>query len=310
MFVRTAARAVLVLALSLVFAGVALAAPASDRTPPTAPTNFRITAGPVDRSVSFAWDASRDDSSSWWYCVRRSGQGCFRVNPPRVTLTYAVLQPNTTYVFDVIAIDAAGNRSGASNSITFTTPPDTTAPSPPPVITAGYVRPTRIGITWTSSSDTFTQVSYTLLVNGAVHGSTMFNQRGLTLLYLTPETTYTFEMIASDAFGNATRSSPLSVTAPPATDTIAPTAPTNLRFSPETAPPEAWLDWDPASDNDSGGDLVYEVYVNGVLASSILHSTEDIIVDCTLTGPNTFKVRALDTSGNAGPFSNEIVLIC
>ena len=309
MFVRTAARAVLVLALSLVFADLALAGPPRDRTPPTAPTNFRITAGPVDRTVSFAWDASKDNSSSWWYCVRRSGQGCFRVDPPRVTLTYAVLQPNTTYVFDVIAIDAAGNRSGASNSITFTTQPDTTPPSPPPVVTANYVRPTRIGITWTSSSDTFTQVSYTLLVNGVVHGSTMFNQRGVTLLYLTPETTYTFEVIASDAFGNAARSSPLSVTTPPATDTVAPTAPTNLRFSPETSPPEAWLDWDPATDDESPGDLMYEVFVNGVLASSQIGNTEDI-VNCTLNGPNTITVRAVDPSGNAGPFSNEIVLVC
>jgi chitodextrinase len=309
MFVRIAARAVLVLALSLVFADVALAGPPKDRTPPTAPTNFRITAGPAERTVSFAWDASKDNSSSWWYCVRRSGQGCFRVDPPRLTLTYAVLQPNTTYVFDVIAIDLAGNRSAASNSITFTTPPDTTAPSPPPVVTSNYVRPTRIGVTWTSSRDTFSQVFYTLLVNGAVQSSNMINQRGLTLVRLTPATTYTFEVIASDAFGNSTRSSPLSVTTPPATDNVAPTAPTNLRFSSETSPPEVWLDWDPATDNESPGDLMYEVYVNGVLASSGIGNNEDIVY-CTLTGPNTFKVRAVDPSGNAGPFSNEIVLVC
>jgi len=310
MFVRTAARAVMVLALSLVFADVALAGPPKDRTPPTAPTNFRITAGPVDRTVSFAWNASQDNSSSWWYCVRTNGVGCIRVNPPKVTLTYAVLQPNTTYVFDVIAVDGAGNRSGASNSITITVPPDTTPPSPPPVVSSNYVRPTRIGVSWTSSRDVFTQVSYTLLVNGVAHGGTFFNQRSLTLLYLTPATTYTFEVIASDAFGNAARSSPLSVTTPPATDTVAPTAPTNLRFTPETSPPEAWLDWDPATDSGSSGDLMYEVFVNGVLASSgSIGITEDI-VDCTQTGPNTFEVRAVDASGNAGPFSNEIILVC
>jgi chitodextrinase len=310
MFVRSAARAVMVLALSLVFADVALAGPPKDRTPPTAPTNFRITAGPVDRTVSFAWNASTDNSSSWWYCVRRSGQGCIRVNPPRTTLTYAVLQPNTTYVFDVIAIDGAGNRSGASNSITFTIPPDTTAPSPPPVVSSNYVRPTRIGVAWTSSSDVFTQVSYRLLVNGVQHGGTFFSQRSLTLLYLTPETTYTFEVIASDAFGNEARSDPLSVTTPPATDTTSPTAPANLRFAPETSAPEAWLDWDPATDNGSSGDLMYEVFVNGVLASSgSIGNTEDI-VECTVSGANTFKVRAVDASGNAGPFSNEIVLVC
>jgi chitodextrinase len=309
MFVRTAARAVLVLALSLVFADVALAGPPRDRTPPTAPTSFRITAGPAERTVSFAWNASKDNSSNWWYCVRRSGQGCFRVDPPKTTFTYPLLQPNTTYVFEVIAIDAAGNRSGASNSITFTTPPDTTAPSPPPVVTSNYVRPTRIGVEWTSSRDTFSQVFYTLLVNGAVQSSNMINQRGLTLVRLTPETTYTFEVIARDAFGNSVRSSPLSVTTPPATDNVPPTAPTNLRFSSETSPPEVWLDWDPATDNESPGDLMYEVYVNGVLASSGIGNNEDIVY-CTLTGLNTFRVRAVDPSGNAGPFSNEISLVC
>jgi chitodextrinase len=224
-------------------------------------------------------------------------------------MTYAVLQPSTTYVFDVIAIDLAGNRSAASNSVTFTTPPDTTAPSPPPVITSNYVRPTRIGITWTSSSDTFSQVWYTLLMNGVVQTSNQINLRGLTFVHLTPSTTYTFEVTARDASGNTVRSNLLSVTTPPANDAIAPTAPTNLRFSFQTSPPEAWLVWDPATDNDSPGDLLYEVFVNGVHASDALGYTEDIVW-CTLTGANPIKVRAVDPSGNAGPFSNEIIFIC
>ena len=49
--------------------------------------------------------------------------------------------------------------------------------------------------------------------------------------------------------------------------------------------------------------------MNGVLASNVLGNTEDI-VDCAQAGPNTFKVRAVDPSGNAGPFSNEIILVC
>jgi chitodextrinase len=232
------------------------------------------------------------------------------VNPPNVTLTYAVLQPNTTYVFDVIAVDGAGNRSGASNSITITVPPDATPPSPPPVVSSNYVRPTRIGVAWTSSGDVFTKVSYRLLVNGVQHGGTFFSQRSLTLVYLTPETTYTFEVIASDTFGNEARSDPLSVTTLPVTDTTPPTAPTNLRFAPVTSAPEAWLEWDPATDNGSTGDLVYEVFVNGVLASTTNIGIPEDIVECTQSGPNTFAVRALDGSGNAGPFSNEIILDC
>jgi hypothetical protein len=55
---------------------------------------------------------------------------------------------------------------------------------------------------------------------------------------------------------------------------------------------------------------MYEVFVNGVLANSGNIGITEAIVDCTAAGPNTFKVRAVDASGNAGPFSNEIVLLC
>ena len=48
---------------------------------------------------------------------------------------------------------------------------------------------------------------------------------------------------------------------------------------------------------------MYEVFVNGVLASSgSIGITEDI-VECTATGPNTFKVRAVDASGNSATAS-------
>jgi hypothetical protein len=55
---------------------------------------------------------------------------------------------------------------------------------------------------------------------------------------------------------------------------------------------------------------MYEVFVNGVLVSNTNIGITEDVVDCTQTGPNTFKVRAVDASGNAGPFSNEIILAC
>jgi hypothetical protein len=101
------------------------------------------------------------------------------------------------------------------------------------------------------------------------------------------------------------------VTTPPATESIPPTAPTNLRLSPETSAPEIWLDWDASSDNfDPAGQLLYEVWVAGVRASTIIGSNTDEIVYCQVTGENTIAVRAIDTSGNVGPFSNEIVFVC
>ncbi len=131
---------------------------------PTTPTNLRITAT-TETSVSLAWDASR--GNNFWYCVQRQGSGCIRVDPPRTTMTWPGLLPNTTHTFSVYAVDSRGHRSGNSNSVSYTTPPDTTPPSPTPEITVTSVRPIRFSLTWSRSIDNVSQVFYTLFINGS-----------------------------------------------------------------------------------------------------------------------------------------------
>jgi hypothetical protein len=148
-------------------------------------------------------------------------------------------------------------------------------------------------------------------MDGSPYLGPQIGLNGLTVPYLQPSSTHTFRVIARDSSGNAAESNVLTVTTPAATDGTPPTAPGNLRFSPETSPPEAWLDWDAASDGagDAPSQLLYEVYVNGALASTGIGNVDDVVY-CTATGPNTIAVRAIDTSGNAGPFSNELVFTC
>jgi chitinase len=134
-----------------------------------------------------------------------------------------------------------------SNSVTHTTPPDTTPPGPAPVLTAEAVYPTRITVSWTQSVDNVTQTSYTLFRDGAPITEAFISPS--TVLYLEPSTAHTFKVTASDSFGNTVESNLLAVTTPPKTDNVAPAAPTNLRFSSETVPPELWLRWDPSTDD-------------------------------------------------------------
>ena len=69
-------------------------------------------------------------------------------------------------------------------------------------------------------------------------GSDLIGYRSTTVLYLLPSTTHVFKVVARDAFGNASESNVLTVTTPPATDAVPPTAPTNLRLLlPVRAPP-------------------------------------------------------------------------
>jgi hypothetical protein len=303
-------------ALALVLALVAVSAAPAKRPPPppgdgggsNGPTNLRITSS-SDTTVSLAWDAANGGSSSWWYCVVRNGEGCLRVDPPQTSLSLSRLWPGRTTTYTVVTVDSNGNRSAPSNAVTHTTPQDSTPPSPAPVLTAEAVYPTRVTVSWTQSVDNVTQTSYTLFRDGVPISDAFVAPS--TSLYLEPSTTHTFTVTARDFFGNSVQSNVLTVTTPPKTDNVAPTAPTNLRFSSETAPPELWLRWDPSTDDsDSQGLILYETYLNGVLVPDGVIGGTDTIAYCRDLGPTTVVVRAVDTSGNRSAPSNELSTTC
>jgi hypothetical protein len=117
----------------------------------------------------------------------------------------------------------------------------------------------------------------------------------------------TFQVKARDYFENTVESNVLTVTTPPKTDNSPPTAPTNLQFSFQTAPPELWLTWNPSSDDTDPASLIlYETYLNGVLVPDGLVGGTNTIVYCRDIGPATVTLRAVDTSGNRSGPSNEL----
>lgn len=280
------------------------ASAARDRTPPTTPTNLRITATTAN-SVSLAWNASTDNSSTFWYCVRTNGDGCIRVDPPRTTLTRSFSLPTTTFTFSVYAVDVAGNRSANSNTVSFTTQADTTAPRPAPVISVTNLLPTRVTISWPRAVDDFgSQVWYTLLVDGSPRlvdtGAT-----SATLLTLDPQTTYVFQVSVRDRERNVASGPPLAVTTPPKTDAQAPTAPTGVRAdSPDGLDLE--VRWTASTDDtDPQSAIRYDVYLDGVLASVGLGTRT--VASCPSNAPVTIVVRAVDTSGNVSEPSAPLV---
>ncbi len=310
MTLRRTAAVVCILALSAIVDAAPTAAAPKDRAAPKAPTNLRITASTAT-SVTLAWNASTDNSSNWWYCVQNGGAGCIRVDPPQTTLTRTQLLPDRTFSFSVYAIDAVGNRSANSNTVTYTTPPDTTPPSPPPALSLTAVHPVRISVAWTASTDNLSQVWNTLYMNDSPVFPDQIGLRSATLFYLTPSTTYVFKVTARDASGNTVTSNILSVTTPAATDVVAPTAPTNLTLSPETSSPEIWLDWTPSSDNvDPQSQILYEIYQNGVRTTDGGIGAAEGITFCRFTGPIEVVLRAVDTSGNRSGPSNAIMFVC
>jgi chitodextrinase len=310
MFAKSTALAVGVFVLALVFV---VATPAKrppspgDKQAPTTPTNLRITSS-TDTSISLAWNASTDNSTDWWYCVQRDGGSCRRVDQPQTTFSMSNLAPDRTTTWTVYAIDVMGNRSANSNAVTFTTPPDTTAPSPPPTVTASIVVPTWVHITWSKSVDNTTDVSYKVLLDGNVVWDSVA-YTFFTAFHLAPSSTHEFKVVARDGFGNAVESNVLTVTTPPKRDDNPPTAPTNLTLGFQSSQGEAWLSWGQSTDDTDPQSLIrYEVFFGP------FHHDDDgaigsggTIAYCRqATGPTDIVVRAIDTSGNASEPSNTI----
>ena len=280
-----------------------------DRTPPTTPTNLRITAT-TETSISLAWNASTDNSGNFSYRVSESGINNQTVAVPQTqtTLTFSRLWPERTYTYTVWAVDAAGNRSGNSNTVSYTTPPDLTPPTPAPQLTVTPFRPARASFSWTRSVDNVSQVRYTLYANG-IPQADLFDYTHHTLFYLTPSTTYEFQVIARDVFGNAAAGDPISVTMPSSTDTVPPTAPTNLTGA-EMAD-EVHMNWGLSTDNtDPQSEILYEFYLNGVLNPDVIFGSSGFVYCREASGFTTVVARAVDTSGNRSEPSNEIVVQC
>ncbi|MFJ5984917.1 cellulase family glycosylhydrolase [Lentzea sp. NPDC092896] len=89
-----------------------------DTVAPSVPGDLRST-GTTSSSVSLAWNASTDNVGVAAY-VLSNGQ-----TAAGTTHTVTGLTPDTAYTFTVQARDAAGNLSGASNSISVRTQPGT-----------------------------------------------------------------------------------------------------------------------------------------------------------------------------------------
>jgi chitodextrinase len=292
--------------VALVCGLVLVAAPASaarDRTPPTTPTNLRITATTAN-SVSLAWSASTD-TSTFWYCVQTSGSGCIRVDPPRTTLTRIISLPNTTFTFSVYAVDAAGNRSASGNTVSFTTQADIAPPRPAPVISVTKLFPTRVVLTWPLAVDDFgSQIWYTLFVDGSPYlvdtGATV-----ATLFTLTPDTTYVFQVSARDRDRNVATGPSLVVRTPAKTDEQAPTAPTGLHVdSPDGL--DLRMRWNASTDDtDPQSEIRYDVYLDGVRAALGLGTLT--WGSCESNAPVAIFVRAVDTSGNASEPSDTLI---
>jgi chitodextrinase len=276
----------------------ALAA-AKDRTPPTTPTNLRVT-GMTPYTVSLAWSPSTDNSGSVIYTICCANVSSETFPGPASSHVYkAGLEAGRSFTLFIVARDAAGNYSKQSNTVTFTLPRDTTPPTKP-VVSVTDVGATHISLAWSSSEDG-PNVWFNVSMNGSVVLQGSKNTSG-SFGPLQPETTYTFTVQAFDFAGNVSPvSDPVTVTTESSNtnDTTPPTTPGNLTDNGMSFQDgETWLFWQQSTDNvDPQSFIRYDVYVNSVLDHSLMGADRTILYG----NPgvfNTYQVIAVDSAGN------------
>ena len=280
---------------------VTFEASATDTEAPASPGSLAAQATSHDR-VDLSWSPATDNVGVIGYEIYRDG----RLLATRGTATSwsdTTVTPQTSYEYTVRALDAAGNRSAASNTAAVTTPaiPDTQAPSPPGALTAAASRHDRVDLGWGPATDNLGVTGYEVLRDGQVI-ATVEPVTAYTDATVAPQTSYEYTVRALDAAEN--RSAPSNtagVTVPAAPDTQAPSAPADLAAQAVTGE-RVNLTWSAATDDV--GVTGYEIHRDGELVATTGDVTSYADMAVAEHTTYAYTVRALDAAGNRSPASN------
>lgn len=288
---------------------------AGDNLPPSVPQGLTVTA-PSPGVLSATWQESSDSGGAGVAGYRVYRDGVLISGSSAISLTSYVdsgLAANTSYTYTIVAVDNAGNGSGASPPVSQTTMPmfnvDTTAPSVPTALRTTSVSSTQVNLAWDASTDTggSGMAGYRVyrdddLVSGTgVVATTVYADNGLVA-----GRAYAYTVRAVDGAGNTSAvSNRVNVTTASDADTTPPTAPTALSGT-ATSTSQVNLSWTASTDSGGSGLAGYRVYRGGTLVSGTTLVGGNTYNDTGLAANTTYSyyVRAVDRAGNVSANSN------
>ncbi|OAB44415.1 lytic polysaccharide monooxygenase [Paenibacillus glacialis] len=187
-----------------------------DNQAPSAPSALTST-GQTATTVSLTWNASTDNVGVTGYQVFKGSSLVTTVSGSTLNYSVAGLTANTAYTFSVKAIDAAGNVSSASNSVSVTTnapdPIDTQAPTAPGGLhVMGTPTSSSIQLMWNASTDNVGVTGYRIFNGTTLIQSLSGSTTDYTVTGLSASTAYTFNVYAFDAAGNQSAASTVTGT--------------------------------------------------------------------------------------------------
>src|SRR5882762_6917846 len=235
-----------------------------------------------------------------------------------------ITNPDSDILEDMV-VTAAGSYSATApmspagdwimQMVTFrAVAPDTTPPTSPSNLTANPIAPNRIVLTWAASTDNVGVASYTIeRCTGAscsgfsplvtVSGTTTTFTDVKLYPFLQPES---YRVLATDFAGNNSGYSNIATAvAPP--DTTPPTAPTNLAAT-TFSNTQINLTWT-ASTDDVGVTGYLLERCQGAACSNFAQIAAPLVANFSDTGLTastsySYRLRAVDSAGNASPYSN------
>ncbi|MCU7934899.1 MAG: fibronectin type III domain-containing protein [Candidatus Thiodiazotropha sp. (ex Dulcina madagascariensis)] len=188
-----------------------------DTEPPTVPGNLSVEQV-TESSISFGWRPSTDNNAVTGYEVLRDGNQVATVSVP--SFSDQGLDAGTTYSYNVLAFDAANNRSALSDVLTAqtdtaSTPVDTTPPTVPAGLTAVTITQNQVDLRWQPSEDSESSVvGYEVYRDDQKVGSSQ--QPSYSDAGLEAGVSYRYQVLALDSAQNRSAlSDPLAVTTKP-----------------------------------------------------------------------------------------------
>lgn len=267
-----------------------------DLTAPTAPTGLTATAA-SPTTINLSWTAGTDNVGITSYKVFRDNAPSPMATVVGTTFSDTGLAASTTHSYKVIASDAAGNLSPASNSASATTPADTAAPSAPANLTATAPNSTTVNLSWTASTDNVGVVSYRVFRDGGATPIATVTGTSTSDTNLAVGSTHNYVVKAVDGANNQSAASNGVVITTPGPDIAPPSVPTGLTA---TGAGASVIDLSWTASTDNFGVTGYKVFRDGgateiaTVTSGTSFSDSGLAVGST----HSYTVAAFDAANN------------
>ncbi len=279
-----------------------------DTTAPTVPNNLHATSISSDQ-IALAWSAATDNVAVTGYRIYKNGSATPISTTSSLNFTDTQLAPETSYLYSISAIDAAGNESAMSAALVVNTvaEPDTTAPSTPANLHATDITSTQALLAWSAATDNIAVTGYRIYKNGSTTAVSTTSSLSFTDTQLAPETSYLYTVSAIDAAGNeSAMSAALTINTLAEADTTSPSTPANLQAT-DISSTQVSLAWSAATDDVAV--TGYRIYKDGS-TTALTTTTSLSFVDTGILPETTYSytVSAIDAAGNESSLSAGITV--